>query len=335
MNIPVRQLLLVLGLMLAVLVFGTVGFRVVEGWDLFDCFYMSLITLSTVGYQEVRPLIPSGRVLTSVLILAGVTVVLGSITILADAIIKMELGDYFGKRRRQRMLDELSDHFIICGAGRVGRGVVRELMRSGARMVVVDGNSDRAQWAVDQGIATITGDATQDDTLRQARIHTAKGLVAAIGSDAENVYVTLSARVLNTDLVISARATDEQAEEKLRHAGATTVFTPYSFIGHRLAQSMLRPHVLTFLDVASAFGKSELDLEFEQVKVSETSSVVSKTLGESRLKQKHGVIVLAMMKSQGEMEFNPSGDARIEVGDVLIAMGERSKLKQMELELEA
>ena len=335
MNIPVRQLLVVFGLMSTVLAFGTVGFRLVEGWELFDCFYMSLITLTTVGYQEILPLSPRGRVFNSVLILAGVTAVLASITILADAIIKMELGDYFGKRRKQRMLDELSNHFIVCGAGRVGRGVVQELRHSGVKMVLIDRRADRAQWAADLGIATITGDATQNETLRRARITVAKGLVAAIGSDAENVYVTLSARVLNPELVISARATDEQAEEKLRHAGATTVFTPYSFIGHRLAQSMLRPHVLTFLDVASAFGKSELDLEFEQVKVSETSSVASKTLEESRLKQKHGVIVLAVMKPRGEMEFNPSGDTRIEAGDVLIAIGERSKLKQVEMELEA
>ena len=335
MNIPVRQLLVVFGLMSAVLVFGTVGFRLVEGWELFDCFYMSLITLTTVGYREVSPLSLPGRVFNSVFILAGVTAVLGSITILADAIIKMELGDYFGKRRRQRMLDELSDHFIVCGAGRVGRGVVRELRRSGAKMVLIDSRPDRVQWAADLGMATITGDATQDETLRQARIDVAKGLVAAIGSDAENVYVTLSARVLNPELIISARATDEQAEEKLRLAGATTVFTPYSFIGHRLAQSLLRPHVLTFLDVASAFGKSDLDLEFEQVKVSATSPVGSKTLEESRLKQKHGVIVLAVMKPQGEMKFNPAADTRIEAGDVLIAIGERSKLKQVEMELEA
>ena len=335
MSVPVGRLLVVFGLMSAVLVFGTVGFRLVEGWELFDCFYMSLITLTTVGYREVSPLSPPGRVFNSVFILAGVTAVLGSITILADAIIKMELVDHFGKRRRQRMLDKLSNHFIVCGAGRVGRGVVRELRRSGAKMVLIDSRPDRAEWAADLGVATITSDATQDETLRRARIDVAKGLVAAIGSDAENVYVTLSARVLNPELIISARATDEQAEEKLRRAGATTVFTPYSFIGHRLAQSMLRPHVLTFLDVASAFGKSELDLEFEQVKVSETSSVGSKTLEESRLKQEHGVIVLAVMKPHGEMEFNPSGDTRMEAGDVLIAMGERSRLKQMELELEA
>ena len=299
MNIPVRQLLLVLGLMSAVMAFGNIGFRLVDGWELFDCFYMSLITLTTVGYQEVSPLSPAGRVFNSVLILAGVTAVLASITILADAIIKMELGDYFGKKRRQRMLNDLSNHFIVCGGGRVGRGVVRELQRSGAKMVLIDNDPGRAQWAVDQGIASIPGDATQDETLRRAGIEVAKRLVAAIGSDAENVYVTLSARVLNPSLLISARASDEQAEEKLRHAGAKTVFTPYSFIGHRLAQSMLRPNVLTFLDVASAFGKSELDLEFEQVRVSETSSLASMTLEESRLKQEDGVIVLAVMKPHG------------------------------------
>ena len=175
MNMPVRQPLLVLGLMSAVLAFGTVGFRLVEGWELFDCFYMSLITLTTVGYEEVRSLSHPGRVFNSVLILAGVTAVLASITILADAVIKLELGDYFGRRRRQRMLDKLSNHFIVCGAGRVGRGVVRELRRSGATMVLVDSHPDRTQWAADQGMATITGDATQDETLCRARIDVAKG----------------------------------------------------------------------------------------------------------------------------------------------------------------
>ena len=166
MNIPVRQLLVVFGLMSAVLAFGTVGFRLLEGWELFDCFYMSLITLTTVGYQEILPLSPRGRVFNSVLILTGVTVVLGSITILADAIIKMELGDYFGKRRRQRMLDELSNHFIVCGAGRVGRGVVQELQRSGAKIVLIDSHPDRTQWAADQGLQPLPG--TRPKTKRSA-----------------------------------------------------------------------------------------------------------------------------------------------------------------------
>jgi len=258
-----------------------------------------------------------------------------SIGVLADLVVKLELADYFGHRRSQKMLGKLSDHYIVCGAGRVGRSVISELRHSGVPVVLVDNDKERAAWGVEQGIPTLIADATRDDTLRQVRIEQAKGLVAAIASDAQNVYVTLSARVLNPKLLIAARASDEQAEEKLRRAGVSTVFTPYAFIGHRLAQSMLRPHVLSFLDVASAFGrKTDLDLEIEQVRVSDACSVVSKTLEESRLRQTLGVIVLAVMKPDGEMQFNPAGGMTIEAGDVLIAMGERSKLKQMETILE-
>jgi voltage-gated potassium channel len=233
------------------------------------------------------------------------------------------------------MLEQLANHYIVCGAGRVGRGVVAELRRSGVPVVLIDNNKDRAQWGIDLDIPTLVADATLDETLQQAGIGKAKGLVTATSSDAQNVYVTLSARVLNPDLLISARASDEQAEEKLRRAGVTTVFTPYTFIGHRLAQSMLRPHVMSFLDVASAFGRSsELEIEIEQVRVSPSSRAASKTLEESRLRQTLGVIVLAVLKPNGEMQFNPAGGTSIEAGDVLIAMGERSKLKQMELALE-
>ena len=173
------------------------------------------------------------------------------------------------------------------------------------------------------------------DALKRAHINSARGLVAAIASDAENVYVALSARVLNPKLIISARASDEQAVEKLRRAGASTVFTPYEFIGHRLAQSMLRPHVLSFLDIASAFQGSDLDLEMEQIRVSERSQVAAKTLEQSRVRQAFGVIVLAVIKPDGAMQFNPAGDTLIQAGDVLIAMGERSRLSEMEETLEA
>ncbi len=331
-----RQLLLTFGLMTLLLAAGTAGFHLIEGWPLFDSFYMTLTTLTTVGYQEVHPLSFRGRVFDSALILGGVIVLFVSIAILADLVIKLELADYFGRRRSRKMLEKLSDHYIVCGAGRVGRGVVGELRRSGVPIVLIDNSKERAQWGIDLGIPTLIADATLDETLRQANIERAKGLVAAIASDAQNVYVTLSARVLNPNLLISARATDEQAEEKLRRAGVTTVFTPYTFIGHRLAQSMLRPHVMSFLDVASAFGRgSELEIEIEQVRVSGTSRVASKTLEETRLRQTLGVIVLAILKPNGQMQFNPDGGTAIEAGDVLIAMGERSKLKQMELTLEA
>jgi len=231
------------------------------------------------------------------------------------------------------MLRDISGHYIVCGAGRVGRSVIQELLRSGTTVVLVDNQVDRARWATDKGVITLVGDATKDEVLRQASIERAKGLVAAIASDAENVYVALSAKVLNPNLVISARASDEQAEKKLRRAGATTVFTPYSFIGHRLAQSMLRPHVATFLDVASAFRQSsDLDLEIEQLQVAASSSLVSNTLEQLRLGSKYGVIILAVQRKNGSMQFNPAADMRIEAGDVLIAMGERTKLKRLEKE---
>jgi len=240
--------------------------------------------------------------------------------------------DYFGRRRREQKLKDISGHYIVCGAGRVGRSVIQELLRSGATVVLIDNRVERARWATDKGVITLVGDATKDEALRQGRIETAKGLVAAISSDAENVYVTLSAKVLNPHLVIAARASDEQAEEKLRRAGATTVFTPYSFIGHRLAQSLLRPHVASFLDIASAFRQSDLDLEIEQVQVESSGAMVTKTIEQLRLGSRYGVIVLAVQHKNGTMQFNPPADLRIEAGDVLIAMGERTKLKRLENE---
>ena len=333
---PRFQVVLVFGLMTGLLAAGTLGFRTVEGWSLFDSFYMALITLTTVGYEEIHPLSEQGRAFNSVFILAGVTTIFVSIAILADMMLKLELEDFFGRRRRLRMVKRLSNHYIVCGAGRVGRGVVNELRRSGAQVLVIDSSRARCQWSLDQDIPTLESDATRDETLHEAQIESAKGLVSALPTDADNVYVVLSAHVLNPGLLISARAGDEEAEEKLRRAGATTVFTPYSFIGHRLAQSLLRPHVLSFLDVASAFGRSsQLDIEIEQVLVSEGSPVASTTLEGSRIRQANGVIVLAMRKGADRMIFNPAGDTPIDPGDVLIAIGERSKLKAMEARVEA
>lgn len=231
------------------------------------------------------------------------------------------------------MLRDISGHYIVCGAGRVGRSVIQELLRSGATVVLIDNQVERARWATDKGVITLVGDATKDEALRQASIQTAKGLVAAIASDAENVYVALSAKVLNPNLVIAARASDDQAEEKLRRAGATTVFTPYSFIGHRLAQSLLRPHVASFLDIASAFRQSSLDLQIEQVQVDKSSPLVTKTIEQVRLGSHYGVIVLAVQHKNGGMRFNPPADLRIDAGDVLIAMGERTNLKRLEQEI--
>jgi voltage-gated potassium channel len=329
-----RRLLFIAALLTVAIFIGTVGYVLVEHWSVFDSFYMTLVTLTTVGYGEVHPLSFEGRVFTSFLMLIGVTTVFVSIAVLGETLLRMEMTDYFGRRRRDRMLKDISGHYIVCGAGRVGRSVIQELLRSQATVVLIDNRVERARWATDKGVITLVADATKDEALQQAHIQTARGLVAAISSDAENVYVTLSAKVLNPQLVIAARASDEQAEEKLRRAGATTVFTPYSFIGHRLAQSMLRPHVATFLDVASAFRhSSDLDLEIEQLQIGLSSPLISNTLEQLRISSKYGVIVLAVQRKNGVMQFNPAADLHIEPGDVLIAMGERLKLKRLEQEM--
>jgi voltage-gated potassium channel len=334
MKTALRRILLLLGFTTILLAAGTLGFRLVEGWTLFDSFYMTLMTLTTVGYGEVHPLSFHGRIVAAALMLAGVAAVFVSIGVMVDLAIKLELADYFGHKRRQRMLEKLSNHYIVCGAGRVGRSVVRELRRSGAPVVLIDTDTQRAQWGIQDGIPTLVADATKDETLRRAGITSAKGLVAAIGNDAENVYVTLSAHVLNPNLIITARATDEQAEEKLRRAGATTVFTPYTFIGHRLAQAMLRPHVLNFLDVASAFSQGvDLAIETEQLHISRESALCGKTLEGAQVRQVYGVIVLALKKAAGGMKFNPDANTKLEAGDVLIAIGERSQLKRISEEL--
>jgi voltage-gated potassium channel len=323
----IKRLLFIGALLAAQLMIGTIGFVTIEGWSVFDGFYMTLITLTTVGYGEVHGLSTHGRVFASVLMLIGVTTVFVSIAIIGETLLRLEMSDYFIRKRRDRMLKQISGHYVVCGAGRVGRSVIQELLRSQTAVVLIDNSVERARWGTDKGVITLVGDATKDEVLRQAHVETAKGLVAAISSDAENVYVALSAKVLNPHLVIAARASDEQAEEKLRRAGATSVLTPYSFIGHRLAQSMLRPHVATFLDVASAFRQSELDLEIEQLPIAPSSPLVSKTLEQLRLGSKYGVIVLAVQRKDGVMQFNPAADLCVEAGDVLIAMGERAKLR--------
>ena len=275
------------------------------------------------------------RPMRQMLLIVGVTVVFASIGIISDLVLQLELGNYFGRRRTMRMLDNISDHYIVCGAGRVGRGVIAELEQAGSKVVLIDSDTAKAAWAEERGIPTLIADASEDQSLLQAGIKRAQGLVAAIGSDAENVYVTLSARVLNPEIRIAARATSDQAEEKLRRAGASTVFTPYTFIGHRLAQALLRPHVVSFLDITSALrGSSDLEIDIEQVRGGGGGSCVGKTIEESCLHQKFGVILLAIMRADDDMKFNPSGKTLIEAGNVLIAMGDRSMLQKMEQEVE-
>ena len=335
MKPPNRRIGLLVVMMVIVLVTGTCGFVWIERWSWFDSFYMALITLTTVGYAEVHPLSHAGRIFNSFLIAIGVTTVFFAIGVIAQFALEAELGNYFGRRRQKKMLDRLSNHYIVCGGGRVGRSVIRDLVRNNAPFVLVDNDHDSAEWALEAGHMAVVADATQDETLQAVHIDRAQGLVAALATDAQNVYVALTARGMNKDLTIVARASDDQAIAKLKRAGANVVFTPYSYTGHRLAQALLRPHVASFLDIASAFQGSDLDLQIEQIQVGKASRCTSKTLHDAGLPQKFGVIVLAVVKAGGQMQFNPSASTVMEPGDVLIAMGEGRQLRTMEREVAA
>jgi voltage-gated potassium channel len=312
---------------MAVILVGTAGFHFIEGWPWFDGLYMVVTTFTTIGYQEVHPLSHAGRIFNVFLILSGVAVVFVGIGAITQALLEFELQSFFGRRRMERDIGRLSDHYIICGAGRVGRSAARELARRPVPFVIIEQNEAKLQRYIDQNWLFIVGDATQEQTLRQAQIERARGLVAATTTDATNLYIVLTARGLNARLKIIARASEEDAEKHLLTAGADSVVSPYLFAGQRIAQSFLRPHVVTFLDTATTH--LGMDLEIGEVYISPKSRFAGTTIEGSRIRQDRGVVILAIKREQG-MRFNLAPDDRIEPGDFLIAMGEPSQLRQLE-----
>src|SRR5437868_7556723 len=289
-----RNIKAIAGALAALIAGGTAGYHYIEGWPWFDGFYMVVITISAIGYGEVRPLSHAGRVLTIVIIACGVALLALLFGSLTQALLEVELGKYFGRRRMQHDIERLKQHFIICGAGRVGRSVARELRRRGVPFVLVEARQERFDQYSGEWLMML-GDASKEETLRAAQIEHASGLVAATTGDATNIYIVLTARTLNPTLKIIARASEEAAEKHLRKAGADQVVSPYSFAGHRIALSFLRPNVVDFLDVATTSG-GKLDLEIEEVRIAAQSSIAGKTLGDSRIRQDTGVIVLAIQR---------------------------------------
>jgi voltage-gated potassium channel len=315
--------------LLVMMAAGTVGFHYLEGWPWFDGFYMVVTTFTTIGYQEVHPLSHAGRIFNVTLIILGVGMLFLGIGTATQALLEFELGQFFGKRRMEREIERLSGHYILCGAGRVGRSTARELARESIPFVIVENDSEKLAKYSDAGWLTLVGDATQEKILRDAHIERARGLVAATTTDATNMYIVLTGRSLNSNLRIIARASEEQAEKHLVSVGADTVISPYTFAGHRIAQSFLRPHVLDFLDIATA-REGKLGLEIEEVHVVDGSTFAGKTIESSRIRQEMGVIVLAIKRAGTGMRFNPAPEDRIEAGDYLIAMGEPASLRRLE-----
>jgi voltage-gated potassium channel len=303
-----------------------VGFSLIGGYPVFDAFYLTLTTMTTVGYGD--QFSHAARVFNAFLIFVGVSTIFIAIGAMTQTIIEFELGDAIGKRRNKRMIDKLKDHYIICGFGRVGRGAAAELHHAGVPFVVVDIQPERVERAMMSGMLAVAADSTRDDTLHQVGIERARGLVAALSTDADNLFVLLSAKGLNPKIYVATRAAEEGAEEKMRRAGADAVFAPYAITGHRLAQSLLRPHVVQFLDFTTK--DIAMDISLEQVRVSAGSEVVSKTIREMQLRRNMGVIVMAIRRRDGNMLFNPPADTAVEAGDYLIVMGKQEDLLALE-----
>lgn len=324
-----RRILYIAAAWFLAMVCGTVGFTLIEDYPPFDAFYMTLITLTTVGYGEIHQLSRAGRVFNSFLILVGVSTIIVAMGYMTQTIIEMEFGDILNKRRNKRMIDKLENHYIVCGYGRVGRGAAAELRRAGVAVVVVEAEADRVESAMMSGLLAVAADATRDEALRGVGIMRARGLISALATDADNLFVIISAKTLNPRLHVATRAAEEGAEEKMRRAGADAVFAPYAITGHRLAQSLLRPHVVQFLDVTT--NRLGPEVGIEQVRVSEGSAFIAKSIKDLHIRNDMGLTVLAIRKAHdGRMVFNPPKEMEIQAGDFLIVMGNVGNLQAFE-----
>jgi voltage-gated potassium channel len=326
---PHRKLQIALSAILGLIAFGTIGFKLILphlSW--FDSFYFTLITLTTVGFSEPSDTTEAARYFISGLIILGVGTLGYALSSVVQAVIESELLSTFGKRRMYKDINKLSGHYIVCGAGRVGAGVIRDISRSGHDLVVIEGDETIADRLLASGQLVLMGDATQEEVLKAAGIERARGIVCAVSSDPDNLYITLTARDLNKDLRIISRANDEAAVDRLLRAGANKVVSPALTGSTRMAQMLLRPAVADFLDLATMTER--LELEIEQVEIGEHSPFIGRALKDTGIRSEHGVIVISISRADGSMIFNPIADTVIEERDALVALGSHSSLETLE-----
>lgn len=325
-----RQLGTIIAALFALLSLGTVGYMAIEGWSIGASFYMTVITLSTVGYEEVAPLSNTGRAFTSVLILVGIGVMFYTVTAVFGMFVEEGLRGALGRRRMERQIARYHNHFIICGYGRVGQEVAESMAKAGAPLVIVDRDETSYQHALDAGHHAINANATHDATLERAGIRRAKGLLAATASDAENVFITLTAKGLNPDIYVVVRACSADAVPKIEGAGANKVVMPLRIGGKHMAMMAMRPLLVSFID--TYFGRPSSPLELENVEVTEDSPAAGKLVRE--VEEQLGLTVLVIRKQDDRLITKAAGDIAIEIGDELVVVGQRSQLEKVEAEQE-
>lgn len=310
-----------------ILMFGTLGYYLIEGMTVFDSFYMTVITISTVGFAEISPPTPLGRALTVVIIIAGISFGTYTIGTIVRIFVEGELINYFGRRKVQKQIADMKDHFIICGYGRIGRIICDELAADNFDFVVIEQNPNAVEDVNDKNYLCIEMDATTEEALQQAGIMQARGLVTAVNSDANNVFITLTAKGLRPDIFVLARASDEGNEDKLIRAGATRVVSPYLIGGKRMGQILKRPTVADFIDITTM--GNQLGLVMEEAKVREGSGLNGKNLVDSSLRRDFGVIIVAIKRPTGEMIYNPQPTETLGSGDVIVVIGKHEDLIRM------
>lgn len=321
-----KKLILSVSLLIFINAFGVAGYMIIEGWNFRDSLFMTVITITTVGYGEVHDLTPAGEIFTIVLLVVGVGIILYLLGTEAKLLLEGQLADLIWRKRLERKIRELKDHYIICGFGRMGKTIAKEFSSKDMDILIIEKNSvpeiEKGEFLI------LEGDANNEDVLKSAGIENAKGLISVLPTDAENLFLVLSARELNPNLFIVTRASEESSERKILRAGADRVVSPYYTGGIRIANSILKPAVVDFIEYATKTGN--LELQLEEILLNEGSKLSGMTLEDTGIGRDLGVIIVAIKRQDGTMEFNPNSTSIINSGDTLVALGETSKLKELE-----
>ncbi len=326
---PVRKFRLSLLTLFSVVCGGTLGYSLIEHWTLFESLYMTVITVATVGFKEIHELSFQGKVFTILLIIFGASSLAYTLGSLFQFMVEGQLRSILGRKKLEKKISALSGHYIVCGYGRIGRLICREFAAKPAPFIVVEQDAELCQLIEESGYLYVHGDATRDEILLQSGIRQAKGLITAVTSDSANVYITLTARGLNPDLFILARASEEGSEIKLKRAGANKVVSPYTIGASRMAHALLRPSVVDFIEIAT--GDQDIELQLEEIRVAPVSRLSGTTLLSSDIRKKHGIIIVGIRKDGQKILFNPGSNTPIASGDILITLGERAAIKELEL----
>jgi voltage-gated potassium channel len=323
-----KHLLLSVLLALCIFLLGASGYMIIEGWDFLDAVYMTVITLTTVGYGEVHKISRIGQLYTILLIFIGVAFCLYVAGSVVQFMIEGRIRTILGRRSLDKKIDQLKNHYIICGYGRIGRVLCNQLKRKPIALVVIDKNRELIPILDEDKVLYLSGDATDEANLNKAGIQRAKGLVAVMATDTDNVFLVLTARQLNPDLYIIARASQYEAKSKLQAAGANKVESPYEMGAVSMAQRIIRPTVTNFLDLA--FAHKRKDIQMEEIPVNSSSDLANVMLKDSGIRQQFNLIIIAIKKPDGSMLFNPSFETVIEAGDTVIAVGQEGNLQKLE-----